>query len=67
MAQAQPDRPGDRGLHGQLDMAHQLGGFLLGEVHGPLGFPEFGGEGGQPGFHGAELLAVRVALVVHPV
>jgi hypothetical protein len=48
-------------------MADQLGGLLLGEVHGPLGFAEFGSEGGQPGLHGAELLAVRVALVVHPV
>lgn len=67
VAQAQPDRPGDRGLHGQLDMADQLGGLLLGEIHGPLSFLEFDSESGQSGFHGAELLAVRVALVVHPV
>lgn len=43
VAQAQPDRPGGRGLHGQLDMADQLGGLLLGELHGPLGFTEFDG------------------------
>lgn len=67
VAQAQPDRPGDRGLHGQLDMADQLGGLLLGDIHGLLSFPEFDSESGQSGFHGAELLAVRVALVVHPV
>lgn len=67
MAQTQPDRPGGRGLHGQLDVADQLGGLLLGEMHGPLGFPEFESEGGQPGVHRAKLLAVRVALVVHPV
>lgn len=67
VAQAQPDRPGGRGLHGQLDVADQLGGLLLAEIHGPLGFAEFDSEGSQPGVHCAELLVVRVALVVHPV
>lgn len=67
VAQAQPDGPGGRRFHGQLDMADQLGGFRLGQVHGLPGLPELDREGGQPGVHGAQLFPVRIPLAVHPV
>lgn len=67
MAQAQPDRTGGRAVHGQFDVTDQRGGLGLGTVHGLPGLPELDGEGGQPGVHGTQSLAVRIALAVHPV
>lgn len=67
MAQTQSGRPCGPGVDGQFDVAGQFGGLRLGEADGLFGLGVFGGEGGQPGFHGAQSLAVGVALLVHTV
>ncbi|CAM5388353.1 hypothetical protein SGRIM128S_03570 [Streptomyces griseomycini] len=67
MAQAQSGRSGGRGPDGQLDVADQLGRLRLGELQRPLGLGQLGGQGGQPGLHGAQPLAGGAAFVVHAV
>ncbi len=67
VAQVQLDPPGNRGFHGQFDMADEFGGFLLGHAPRPFQLSDLDVENGQPGLHDAYLLAVRGPLVVDPV